>query len=68
MSSMTVNNVRIPDPNEPERLPDGVAGNFYFWLGDEQYEFNFEDPELGDVDVDPSDETEGSGTSDGNQD
>jgi len=32
--------VRVPDPNEPNRVPDGSVegfnGNtFYFWLGDE---------------------------------
>lgn len=31
---------RIPDPNEPNRLPDGEVsdGRFYFWLGgDDDY-------------------------------
>ena len=42
---------RIPDPNEPNRVPDGSVegfnGNtFYFWLGDEADE----DSDMGDVD------------------
>jgi hypothetical protein len=36
----------IPDPNSPQRVPDGQVGDFYFWLGDDFAQ----DDLVGDVD------------------
>lgn len=54
MSSMTTKIMRIPDPNEPQREPDGQVGEFYFWLGDEAFseedDDDFSTSDMGDVD------------------
>ena len=42
--------IRIPDPNEPARDPDGEVNGFYFWLGEEAEDFDAGDADVGDVD------------------
>jgi len=32
-SSNSMESVRIPDASEPQRAPDGVEGDYVFWLG-----------------------------------
>lgn len=32
-STNSMESVRIPDASEPQRAPDGVVGDYVFWLG-----------------------------------
>lgn len=42
---MTQTTMIIPDPNAPQRAPDGQVGEYYFWLGEDA-----DDTDMGDVD------------------